>query len=337
MTTQSQQRAGESGPTAASPITLDEIRATVQARYGATAQRVLEGATTPSSCCGPADGSSGCCGATSESWDPITADLYEAGQTAGIPAEALLASLGCGNPTALADLREGEVVLDLGSGGGIDVLLSAKRVGPSGKAYGLDMTDEMLALALENKAKAGAENVEFLKGHIESIPLPSNTVDVIISNCVINLSGDKRRVLAEAFRVLKPGGRFAVSDVIVREGLPEPVKASMAMWTGCAGGALEEHEFLALLREVGFEAPSIEPTRVYTRDDAAALLAGTGLDERFADEMDGRIMSGFVRATKPGASAPRAATPARRLAVAAQATETSPSTRACGCADECCS
>ena len=316
--------------------TLDEIRATVQARYGATAQRVLEGATTPSSCCGPAEGSSGSCGSTSESWDPITADLYEAGETAGIPAEALLASLGCGNPTALADLREGEVVLDLGSGGGIDVLLSAKRVGPSGKAYGLDMTDEMLALALENKAKAGAENVEFLKGHIEAIPLPSNTVDVIISNCVINLSGDKRRVLAESFRVLRPGGRFAVSDVIVREGLPEPVKASMAMWTGCVGGALEEQEFISLLTAVGFESPSIEPTRVYTRDDAVALLAGTGLDERFADSMEGRIMSGFVRATKPGTPAPRIATPARRLAVAAPSPETSTSTRECGCTDSCC-
>jgi arsenite methyltransferase len=317
-------------------ITPDEIRATVQARYGATAQRVLEGATTPSSCCGPAEGSSGCCGSTSESWDPITADLYDAGQTAGIPAEALLASLGCGNPTALAELREGEVVLDLGSGGGIDVLLSAKRVGPSGKAYGLDMTDEMLALALENKARAGAENVEFLKGHIEAIPLPSNTVDVIISNCVINLSGDKRRVLAEAFRVLRPGGRFAVSDVIVREGLPEPVKESMAMWTGCVGGALEEQEFITLLTAVGFESPSIEATRVYTRDDAAALLAGTGLEERFADQMAGRILSGFVRATKPGTSAPRAATPARRLAVATPTSETSTSTRACGCADACC-
>jgi ubiquinone/menaquinone biosynthesis C-methylase UbiE len=316
--------------------TLEEIRATVQARYGATAQRVLEGATTPSSCCGPAEGSSGCCGSASERWDPITADLYDAGETAGIPPEALLASLGCGNPTALADLREGDVVLDLGSGGGIDVLLSAKRVGPSGKAYGLDMTDEMLALALENKERAGAENVEFLKGHIEAIPLPSNTVDVIISNCVINLSGDKRRVLAEAFRVLRPGGRFAVSDVIVREGLPEPVKASMAMWTGCVGGALEEGEFLALLREAGFESPSIEPTRVYTRDDAAALLAGTGLDEGLAEQMAGRILSGFVRATKPGTPAPRPAAPARRLAVAAPATETSTSTRACGCADTCC-
>ena len=316
--------------------TLEEIRATVQARYGATAQRVLEGATTPSSCCGPTESSSGCCGSTSESWDPITADLYEAGQTAGIPTEALLASLGCGNPTALADLREGETVLDLGSGGGIDVLLSAKRVGPRGKAFGLDMTDEMLALALENKARAGADNVQFLKGHIEAIPLPSNTVDVIISNCVINLSGDKRRVLAEAFRVLRPGGRFAVSDVIVREGLPEPVKASMAMWTGCVGGALEEQEFISLLTAAGFESPSIEPTRVYTRDDAAALLAGTGLDASFADQMAGRILSGFVRATKPGTQVPRAAAPARQLAVATPAAETSTSARACGCADTCC-
>jgi arsenite methyltransferase len=316
--------------------TLEEIRATVQARYGATAQRVLEGATTPSSCCGSTEGSSGCCGAASERWDPITADLYDAGETAGIPAEALLASLGCGNPTALADLREGEVVLDLGSGGGIDVLLSARRVGPSGKAYGLDMTDEMLALALENKAKAGAENVEFLKGHIEAVPLPSNAVDVIISNCVINLSGDKRQVLAEAFRVLRPGGRFAVSDVIVRDGLPEPVKASMAMWSGCVGGALEEQEFLALLREVGFESPSIEATRVYTRDDALALLAGTGLDDGLADEMAGRILSAFVRATKPGTPDARAAKPARQLAVAAPAPETSTSTRSCGCADTCC-
>ena len=318
------------------PIGLDEIRATVQARYGATAQRVLEGATTPSSCCGPAHGSSGCCGSTSESWDPITSDLYDAGQTAGIPAEALLASLGCGNPTALAELHEGEVVLDLGSGGGIDVLLSAKRVGPTGKAYGLDMTDEMLALALENRAKAGSENVEFLKGHIESIPLPSNTVDVVISNCVINLSGDKRRVLAEAFRVLRPGGRFAVSDVIVREGLPEPVKASMAMWTGCVGGALEEQEFIDLLTSVGFESPSIEPTRVYTRDDAVALLAGTGLPDSHADEMAGKILSGFVRATKPGTPAPRPAKPARALASIGVGTETVGSTRACGCADDCC-
>lgn len=300
--------------------TLEEIRATVRARYGATAARVAAGETKGSSCCAPADGSSGCCGSTAESWDPITSELYDAGETAGLPSEALLASLGCGNPTALAELAEGEVVLDLGSGGGIDVLLSAKRVGPAGTAYGLDMTDEMLALALENKEKAAATNVEFLKGHIESIPLPSNTVDVIISNCVINLSGDKRQVLAEAFRVLKPGGRFAVSDVITRDGLPQPVKDSMALWTGCVAGALEENEFIALLREVGFENPSIEPTRVYTRDDAAALIAGTGLDASLAEQIEGRIMSGFVRATKPGAasrSAPeiRRATPADLAAV----------------------
>ena len=307
---------------------IDEIRDNVRERYGSVAKQVAAGGTSVS-CCGPA--SSGCCGSTSENWDPITADLYDAGETAGIPAEALLASLGCGNPTALAELHEGETVLDLGSGGGIDVLLSAKRVGPTGKAYGLDMTDDMLALALENAQKAGATNVEFLKGHIESIPLPSNTIDVIISNCVINLSGDKRRVLAEAFRVLKPGGRFAVSDVIVRGGLPDPVKASMPMWTGCVAGALEEREFIDLLRSVGFDDASIEPTRVYTRDDAAALLTGTGLDERLADQVAGKIMSGFVRATKPGAPA-RTAKPRRSLA----ALPTS-SSRDCGCADDCCS
>src|SRR5512132_4316814 len=291
------------------PTTLEEIRATVQERYGAVAQRVAAGETDVGCC-----GSSGCCGTTTESWDPITSDLYDAGQTAGLPAQALLASLGCGNPTALAELHAGETVLDLGSGGGIDVLLSAKRVGPTGKAYGLDVTDAMLALALENKEKAGASNVEFLKGHIEAIPLPSNTVDVIISNCVINLSGDKRQVLKEAFRVLKPGGRFAVSDVIVREGLPEAVKESMALWTGCVAGALEERDFLALLTEVGFENPSIEPTRVYTRDDAAALLQGTGLDLALADQVQGKIMSGFVRATKPGAPTVRAQKPLRSLA-----------------------
>lgn len=313
------------------PTTLEEIRATVQARYGATAQRVADG-QGPLSCCGPADGSSGCCGATSETWDPITANLYEAGEAAGLPAEALLASLGCGNPTALAELHGGETVLDLGSGGGIDVLLSARRVGPTGKAYGLDMTDAMLALALENKAKAGVTNVEFLKGHIEAIPLPSNTVDVIISNCVINLSGDKRAVLKEAFRVLKPGGRFAVSDVVTCAGLPDAVKESMALWTGCVAGALEEREFIDLLTDAGFENASIEPTRVYTRDDAAALLQGTGL-ESLAEQVEGKIMSGFVRATKPGAT--RAAKPLRSLASLGSPT-TSSSTRECGCDDGCC-
>jgi arsenite methyltransferase len=279
---------------------LDDLRSTVQARYGEAARRVTEG-HTGASFCGPATGSSGCCGATTEGWDPITADLYDEGQAAGIPAEALLASLGCGNPTALADLREGDVVLDLGSGGGIDVLLSAKRVGPTGKAYGLDMTDDMLELANANKERAGATNVEFLRGHIESIPLPSKTVDVLISNCVINLSGDKKKVLAEAFRVLRPGGRFAVSDVVVRGEVPAAIKRSMELWVGCVAGALEEQEFLALLREVGFENPTIEPTRIYKAEDAAAFLANTGLDaEQFANDIDGKFMGAFVRATKPG-------------------------------------
>ncbi len=334
------------------PQSLDELRASVQARYGATAQRVSAGSTAAASCCGPADGSSGCCGSTSETWDPITADLYEAGETAGLPAEALLASLGCGNPTALAQLSAGEVVLDLGSGGGIDVLLSAKRVGPTGKAYGLDMTDEMLALALENKARAGATNVEFLKGHIESIPLPANTVDVIISNCVINLSGDKRAVLRDAFRVLKPGGRFAVSDVVVREGLPQAVKDNMALWTGCVAGALEEREFIALLQEVGFTDASIEPTRIYTRDDAVALMQGTGLDLSLADEVQDKVMSAFVRAVKPGGAAPhptataalddrataaaaRAAKPRRELATLGAAVKANAGGCGCGSSDCC--
>ena len=285
------------------PASLDQLRVTVKERYGRAAEIAAQGGAAVGSCCSPAAGSSGCCGSTTASWDPITADLYDAGETAGLPAQALLASLGCGNPTALAALAEGETVLDLGSGGGIDVLLSAKRVGPTGKVYGLDMTDEMLALALENKERAGATNVEFLKGHIESIPLPTSTVDVVISNCVINLSGDKRRALAEAFRVLKPGGRFAVSDVVVRGETPAEVRKSMELWVGCVAGALEEQEFLTLLRDVGFANPSIEPTRLYQAEDAAAFLAGSGLDvEKFAREIDGKFMSGFVRATKPGAS-----------------------------------
>ena len=311
--------------------TLEEIRATVQARYGAAAQRVTSGAAA--TCCGPADASSSCCSPANETWDPITADLYNTAEMAGVPAEALLASLGCGNPTALAELAEGEVVLDLGSGGGIDVLLSAKRVGPTGKAYGLDMTDEMLALALENKARAGATNVEFLKGHIETIPLPANTVDVIISNCVINLSGDKRAVLKDAFRVLKPGGRFAVSDVVVREGLPEVVRKNMAMWTGCVASALEEREFIALLEEIGFTDASIEPTRIYTRDDAAALLEGTGPDVALADMVNGKVMSAFIRATKPVGvteAAARAANPVRELALLADLVKASGSRCGCG-------
>jgi len=272
-----------------------DLKQSVKEKYGQAALRVTEG-NTDASCCG----SSACCGATTESWDPITSNLYDEGQTAGIPAEALLASLGCGNPTALAELKAGETVLDLGSGGGIDVLLSAKRVGPTGKAYGLDMTDEMLALANENKLKAGAQNVEFLKGEIENIPLPDNTVDVIISNCVINLSADKQRVIEETFRVLKPGGRFAVSDVVVRGEVPDEVKRNMELWVGCVAGALQEAEYERLLTAAGFTNVDIEPTRIYRLEDAAAFLAGSGLDvTAFSSEIDGRFMSAFVRATKP--------------------------------------
>jgi arsenite methyltransferase len=277
------------------PASDETLKTAVQQKYGDAARRVAQGETKV-----PCSGSSACCGATTEAWDPITSDLYDEKQKAGLPAEAVLASLGCGNPTALASLREGEVVLDLGSGGGIDVLLSAKRVGPSGKAYGLDMTDEMLALANENKRRAGAENVEFLKGEIEDIPLPDASVDVIISNCVVNLSGDKRKVLREAFRVLKPGGRLAISDVVVRGEVPATVKRSMELWIGCVAGALEEQEFLGLLREVGFAKPSIEPTRVYKSEDAAAFLAESGLEDMdLASEIDGKFMGAFVRATKP--------------------------------------
>jgi arsenite methyltransferase len=271
------------------------VRSTVREKYGQAALRVSEG-TTAAACCG----SSACCGATTEAWDPITSDLYDEKQKAGIPVEAVFASLGCGNPTALASLKPGDVVLDLGSGGGIDVLLSAKRVGPTGKAYGLDMTDEMLALANENKRRAGAENVEFLKGEIEQIPLPDASVDVVISNCVINLSSDKSKVLSEAFRVLKPGGRFAVSDVVVRGDVPPAIRRNMELWIGCVAGALEEQEFLGLLRETGFVKPSIEPTRVYKAEDAAAFLIGSGLDAlEFASQIDGKFMGAFVRATKP--------------------------------------
>jgi arsenite methyltransferase len=275
-------------------MTTGTLKETVQEKYGQAAVRAGEG-KEKTSCCGSAG-----CGGEAASWDPITSNLYEEGEVKGIPAEALLASLGCGNPTALASIQPGETVLDLGSGGGIDVLLSAKRVGPTGKVYGLDMTDEMLALANANKAKAGVENVEFLKGEIESIPLPDNSVDLIISNCVINLSGDKQKVLAEAFRVLKPGGRFAVSDVVVRGEVPEEVKKSVELWIGCVAGALEEQEFVRLLKQVGFENPSIEPTRIYRSEDAAAFLADAGvrLKDRI-ETMDGKFMSAFVRATKP--------------------------------------
>jgi SAM-dependent methyltransferase len=277
-----------------SVTTTHDLKSSVKEKYGQAALRASEG-KTDASCCG----SSACCGSTTETWDPITANLYDEAETAGIPAEALLASLGCGNPTALAELKEGETVLDLGSGGGIDVLLSARRVGPTGKAYGLDMTDEMLALANANKQKAGATNVEFLRGEIESIPLPDNSVDVIISNCVINLSADKQRVIEEAFRVLKPGGRFAVSDVVVRGDVPDEVKRNMELWVGCIAGALEEDEYRRLLEAAGFTGIDIEPTRVYRLEDAEAFLAGSGVESAtMSSDIDGRFMSAFIRATK---------------------------------------
>jgi arsenite methyltransferase len=266
------------------------IKDVVKEKYGQAALRVTSGG---SSCCGgaPADGLS---------CDPITSNLYDESQARQIPEEAMLASLGCGNPTALAKLNSGETVLDLGSGGGIDVLLSARRVGPNGKAYGLDMTDEMLALANENKHKAGAENVEFLKGEIESIPLPDNTVDVIISNCVINLSADKDRVLREAFRVLKPGGRFAVSDVVTRGEIAPEVRQSVLLWVGCIAGALEANEYRGKLSAAGFEQVEIEPTRIYRVDDAREFLSSSGIDvDAIAAQVDGKFMSAFVRAVKP--------------------------------------
>src|SRR5207245_1512247 len=268
-----------------------DLKDIVKAEYGRAALRVRGGGNA---CCGSAPSRGEC--------DPITSNLYDAGETAELPAEAVAASLGCGNPTALAALRPGDIVLDLGSGGGIDVLLSAKRVGPTGKAYGLDMTDEMLALARENQRKAGVANVEFLKGEIEDIPLPDASADVVISNCVINLAADKRKVLAEAFRVLKPGGRFAVSDVVVRGELPPPVRRSMELWVGCVAGALEETEYQRLLQEAGFEEIGVEPTRIYEFDDARAVLTSAGLDaEVLAREVAGRIMGAFVRARKPSA------------------------------------
>jgi arsenite methyltransferase len=275
--------------------TQETLRGEVRAKYGAAARRAAEGQAATCGC-GTA------CDAKGAEWDPITSNLYEAGQTQGIPAEALLASLGCGNPTALAALSPGETVLDLGSGGGIDVLLSARRVGPTGKAYGLDMTDEMLKLARENQRKSGLSNVEFLRGEIENIPLPSESVDVIISNCVINLSADKARVIREAHRVLNPGGRFAVSDVVLRGELPDPVLKSVGLWTGCVSGALHEDEYTRLLRAAGFTDISIEPTRVYSNEDVKALLDSAGLtDDGLVDEVEGKIMSAFVRANKASA------------------------------------
>src|SRR5882762_6246049 len=267
-----------------------DIKEEVKEKYGQAALRVKSGGSS-------------CCGATASSGlgcDPITSNLYDSSQAGQIPEEAMLASLGCGNPTALAQLNPGESVLDLGSGGGIDVLLSAQRVGPTGKAYGLDMTDEMLALATENKRKAGVDNVEFLRGEIEHIPLPDNSVDVIISNCVINLSADKDQVLREALRVLKPGGRFAVSDVVTRgEMLPE-IRRNVLLWVGCVAGALEENEYRAKLSAAGFENIEIEPTRVYRIDDAREFLSGQNIDvDAIAPQLDGKFMSAFVRAVKP--------------------------------------
>jgi arsenite methyltransferase len=267
-----------------------EIKEVVKEKYGQAALRVQSGG---SSCCGASAATDGCC-------DPITSNLYDALQTGAIPEEAVLASLGCGNPTALAKLNEGETVLDLGSGGGIDVLLSARRVGSTGKAYGLDMTDEMLALARENQRKAGVENVEFLKGEIEHIPLPDYSVDVVISNCVINLSADKDQVLREAFRVLKPGGRFAVSDVVTRGDVPAEVRQNMLLWVGCIAGALQDSEYVAKLAKAGFGGIEIEPTRIYSIEDARAFLGGQGVDvDAMAPLVEGKFASAFIRATKP--------------------------------------
>jgi arsenite methyltransferase len=267
-----------------------DAKETVRQKYGEADLRVK---TSGSACCGSAPSSLGCV-------DPITSNLYDTSQTSQIPAGAIAASFGCGNPTSLAKLNPGEIVLDLGSGGGIDVLLSAKRVGPSGKAYGLDMTDEMLALARENQRKSGIKNAAFLKGEIETIPLPDDSVDVVISNCVINLSADKSKVLREAFRVLKPGGRFAVSDVVVRGDVPEEVRRSMELWVGCIAGALSDYEYVAKLAKAGFDSIDIEPTRVYSIEDARQFLAGEGIDvDTISKEVEGKFISAFIRAQKP--------------------------------------
>jgi SAM-dependent methyltransferase len=268
-----------------------EIREVVKEKYG---QAVLRVATGGNSCCGGAAAAAGC--------DPITSNLYDAEERTELPDSAVKASLGCGNPTAWAKLNPGETVLDLGSGGGIDVLLSAKRVAPTGKAYGLDMTDEMLALARENQRKAGVKNVEFLKGEIENIPLPDNSVDVIISNCVINLSPYKERVVREAFRVLKPGGRFAVCDVVTRGEVPAAVRQSMLLWVGCIAGALEEYQYVSTLAQAGFDLIDIEPTRIYDIEDARQFLTGEGIDvDAIAPQVEGKFMSAFIRAVKPSA------------------------------------
>lgn len=313
-------------PTEASGSTdsANPLTTLVREKYGDAARRVLNAVPDAATgCCGP---TSSCCGgsAFNGSVDPITSNLYVNGESDVLPSAAMLASLGCGNPTALAELREGETVLDLGSGGGIDVLLSARRVGSTGKAYGLDMTDDMLSLARQNAAEAGVTNVEFIKGQIEHIPLPDASVDVIISNCVINLSGDKRTVIAEAFRVLKPGGRFAVSDVVVRGEIPAAVRRNIELWVGCVAGALEESEFHALLADTGFEHASIEPTRVYNVDDARQFLTEAGLDVTNVEAIEGRVMAAFVRATKPVS------------ATSATRTTLPLATKAACCGPECC-
>jgi arsenite methyltransferase len=273
-------------------MSTPDVKEVVREKYGQAALRVKSGEGNG---CSGGDRPTGSC-------DPITSNLYDAAQEGEVPDTAIKASLGCGNPTALAELKEGEIVLDLGSGGGIDVLLSARRVGPSGKAYGLDMTDEMLGLAEENKRKSGLTNVDFLKGEIENIPLPDSSVDVIISNCVINLSGDKDRVLNEAFRVLKPGGRFAVSDVVVRGKVPPEIKKSVELWVGCVAGALSDYEYVEKLAKAGFEKIDIEPTRVYNINDARAFLSGRGINvDEFAKQLEGKFISAFVRANKPAA------------------------------------
>jgi len=274
-------------------MSTKEIREVIREKYG---QAAREARSERASCCGPASKLKTCC-------DPITSGLYSAQESGEVPEAAMRASLGCGNPAALADLKPGEVVLDLGSGGGIDVLLSARRVGPTGKVFGLDMTDDMLALARENQRKAEVPNAEFLKGEIENVPLPDNSVDVVISNCVINLSADKDRVLREAFRVLKPGGRFAVSDVVVTGEVPAAIRRSVELWIGCIAGALSDAEYTAKLRAAGFERIGIEPTRIYDIEDARQFLAAHGVDvEAIAPHVAGRFMSAFIRATKPAAA-----------------------------------
>jgi SAM-dependent methyltransferase len=281
-------------------MSAENIKETIQDNYGQAALCACSGQAETSCCRSSSGGTSG----AENYWDPITSNLYDESQRASLPAEAVQASLGCGNPTALADLREGETVLDLGSGGGIDVLLSARRVGPAGKAYGLDMTDEMLNLARANAAKAKVQNVEFLKGQIENIPLPDNSIDVIISNCVINLSADKDRVFAEAYRVLKLGGRLAVSDVVVQGDVPAAIRRSVELWAGCVAGALDKREYTFKLARAGFDEITVEPTRIYHMEEARNFLAGSGVDvDTVVSLVDGKFMSAFIRATKPGTAA----------------------------------